>query len=204
MKMHELVQVMKTLKNLLDCLLPDHTPIPPCHPAFLTLSFTRLPTPSVFMPMKSVEESFLPKEVLLIKRQFVVIFSTGFLTRQTLQHIPESTFGFCGSFVWVAYEILPVVYILHQGPSWSRDSSVKLLTQLALKLFQLWQINNSMVITLGNPTQMALENTKETAMGGGIRDHRAVVGAVEEIACYGLQRTVRGIDMSRTLHTSAV
>lgn len=87
--------------------------------------------------MKSVEESSLPNEVLLIKQQFVVIFSTSFLSRQTLQHIPESTFGFCGSFVWVAYEILPVVHILHQGPIWSRDASVKLLTQLALKLFHL-------------------------------------------------------------------
>lgn len=87
--------------------------------------------------MKSVEESFLPNEVLFIKQQFVFIFSTGFLTRQTLQCISESTFGFCGSFVWVAYEILPVVHILHRGQSWSRDASVKLLTQLGLKLFQL-------------------------------------------------------------------
>lgn len=122
--------------------------------------------------MKSVEESLLPNEVLLIKQQFVVIFSTGFLSRQTLQRIPESTFVFCGSFVWVAYEILPVVHILHQGLSWSRDASVKILIQLALKLFQLWQINNSMVSSLRNSTQMALENTKETAMGAGVRDHR--------------------------------
>lgn len=112
--MHELVQVMETLKDLFDCLLPDHTPIPPYHPAFLSLSITRLPTPSVFMPVKSVEESSLPNKDSLIKQQFVVIFSTGFLSRQTLQHIPESTFGFCGSFVWVAYEILPIVHILHQ------------------------------------------------------------------------------------------
>lgn len=55
MKVHELVQVMKTLKDLLACLLPDHTPIPPRLPH---LSITRLPTLSVFMPMKSVEESF--------------------------------------------------------------------------------------------------------------------------------------------------
>lgn len=84
MKMHQLVQVLKILKDLLVYLLPDNTPIPPCYPTFLALSIARLPTPSVFMPMKSVEESFLPNEVLLIKQQFVVIFSTGFLTEQTL------------------------------------------------------------------------------------------------------------------------
>lgn len=124
----------------------------------------------------SVEESFLPNEVLLIKQQFVVIFITGSLSRQTLQCIPESTFGFCGSFVRVAYEILPVVLILHCGPLWSRDASVKLLTKLGLKLFQLWQINSSMVSSLGNPTQLTLENTKETAMGAGVRHHRALTG----------------------------
>lgn len=65
------------------------------------------------MPMKLVEESFLPNEVLLIKQQFVIIFSTGFLTEQTLQRIPESICGFCGSFMSVAYEILPVARVLH-------------------------------------------------------------------------------------------
>lgn len=63
-----------------------------------------------------------------------------------------------------------------KGPSWSRDASVKLLTQLALNLFQLWQVNNSMVSSLGNPAHLTLENTKETATGAGVRDHRVLAG----------------------------
>lgn len=144
--------------------------------------------------MKSLEESFLPNEVLLIKQQFVVIFSKGSLSRQTLQCIPESTFGFCGSSVWVAYEILPVVHILLWGPSWCRDASVKLLTQLGLKLFQLWQINKSMVSSLWNPTQLTLENTKDTAVGVGVRPHRALIGRTgrnsNAMVCTGLWEAV--------------
>lgn len=201
MKICGIVQVLKILENVFNAKLrlftPNHTP------TVLTIYITRLPTPWVFMPMKLVKQPFLPNEISLIKRHFVVIFITSFLNEQTPPCVPESTCDFCWSLalfavvkLWPHRSLLCMFSMEH----WvgAETIPVNLLGQMSLQLFQLWQTNSSVVGHQGWEHQCGWHRKIPAPKTGKGAVMGQVLGTLGVTTCNGLCWSVRYKEVART------